>query len=902
MTSMTTKDAGPKKLVRQQTVPEEEMLSTAGSPTAIPQRVSDESLVKPDLPHVTIAVAGCDGAGKTTFITSALDMRQPFKGRQTTKKMSLDGSVYLVRVLELSTTEIMPDPKGPVWPRFGSDPAPPTIDGVLVLHDITQPSTFPETAKLLDSVAASSLPFVVLASKSDVIPTHNGVRDPVLERYEIHEATPELPRSQKMCIALVLRSVVNNKRDIALSHNGQANKAVTGNSSQTSLQANPPIAHGFPHHARPNQEAAAGGPTTTTSTAPAQRADGSGEIRGPTDQLNTSSGATSTGATSNVVSNNAHGLSRFARSNSNPMRPQTPPSGTLLNPHDPSASNGNSPNKDLNRQRLHTEWQNSGSSAAFDNFLAMEEEIDGPRSAPPSPDGSRDKSNDGASSDVGYTFDELVDRLVSQPVSRQDSKFAAIFLCLYRKFAAPAQLLNALIKRFDRNEKNNTDQLSRIADQLQLLNVMAQWVSEYPGDLAHPRTRKRIVDFVSTLERSHFYMFAAKEVSSYLEIPAEDDDVGWPFSDTDIEELNIPDTPLVSSGRNSPSTFLGAPAPTPQEEEEEEEDPIYNLSAVDLSEGLTDPSMKLSGPPSSSSLVEKPGSIVSQSFTLMSTEAAQKEAHHLELTPMIPISKIVWRQFMDFSDEDVARELTRLDWVMFNSFRPRDLVRHVSISGPDKDKIKSLQNVNRMIKQFNHLAFFVASMILLRDKPKHRARALERFMNIALKLRRLNNYNSLGAVIAGINGTPVHRLSQTRDQVPVQVQKDFMRLVILMGTQKSHFAYRLAWDNSFSERIPFLPLHRRDLVSAEEGNKTFIGEGKSRINWKKFEVIGEVVLCIQRSQKTPYSQMHRYDDIQRLILDIKLAGDEEELYARSMHVEPSAGGETGRKKFGWLRS
>lgn len=63
-----------------------------------------------------------------------------------------------------------------------------------------------------DSVAASSLPFVVLASKSDVIPTHNGIRDPVLERYEIHKATPESPRSQKMCIALVLRSVVNNKR------------------------------------------------------------------------------------------------------------------------------------------------------------------------------------------------------------------------------------------------------------------------------------------------------------------------------------------------------------------------------------------------------------------------------------------------------------------------------------------------------------------------------------------------------------------------------------------------------------------------------------------------------------------------------------------------------------------
>jgi len=106
-----------------------------------------------------------------------------------------------------------------------------------------------------------------------------------------------------------------------------------------------------------------------------------------------------------------------------------------------------------------------------------------------------------------------------------------------------------------------------------------------------------------------------------------------------------------------------------------------------------------------------------------------------------------------------------------------------------------------------------------------------------------------------------------------------MRLVILMSTQRSHFAYRLAWENSFSERIPFLPLHRRDLVSAEEGNKTFVGENKSRINWKKFEVMGEAVLGIQRSQKTPHPQAQKFEDIERLILDCKLSGDEEVRHA-----------------------
>lgn len=106
-------------------------------------------LSKPDLPHVTIAVVGGHQVGKTTFITSALDMRHPATSRTTTKKMSLDGSVYLVRLLEISSKEIVLDTKGPLWPRFGSDPSPPMIDGVLVLHDTTQPAVFPETVNLL---------------------------------------------------------------------------------------------------------------------------------------------------------------------------------------------------------------------------------------------------------------------------------------------------------------------------------------------------------------------------------------------------------------------------------------------------------------------------------------------------------------------------------------------------------------------------------------------------------------------------------------------------------------------------------------------------------------------------------------------------------------------------------
>ena len=149
-------------------------------------------------------------------------------------------------------------------------------------------------------------------------------------------------------------------------------------------------------------------------------------------------------------------------------------------------------------------------------------------------------------------------------------------------------------------------------------------------------------------------------------------------------------------------------------------------------------------------------------------------------------------------------------------------------------------------------------------------------MSIAWKLRYLNNYNSLGAMISGINSIAVHRLAQTRELIPVPAQKQFMRLEILMGSQKSHSAYRLAWTNTSTQRIPFLPLHLRDLVLAEQGNRTYgSGAEGERINWKKFEIMGEVIIGIQKSQEIPYPTINRNEEMQRLILDGRFCEDED---------------------------
>ncbi|KAK5998010.1 Ras guanine nucleotide exchange factor A-like protein [Cladobotryum mycophilum] len=471
---------------------------------------------------------------------------------------------------------------------------------------------------------------------------------------------------------------------------------------------------------------------------------------------------------------------------------------------------------------------------------------------------------------TGVMFDDLVDRLLSTRLTKADHSFSDVFLCLYRKFAAPGELLSAILTRLDRVRDDKTmHHLMKTMTQLRFIETVAKWVSLYPGDFARTATRRNLDELIKHLSPDPAFSTAARQMRRNLTYNVyEDDDTGWAHADDADDQLA---SKILSKELGDLPGAIGSL--------QFDDDTLYER-------------------PSGSSENLNRGSSTGSQVHHLSFDEYDREAATLEPTDHLPMNKNRYRIFMDIPDDDVADELTRIDWIMFSSIRVRDFVRHVSLPPSEKDSCKSLKNVNRMISHFNHIAQWVANMILLRDKAKHRAQILEKFMNIAIKLRQLNNYNGLAAVLAGINGTAIHRLSQTRSLVAPELQKKFARLGILMGTQKSHFAYRLAWENSPLPRIPFIPLHRRDLVSAEEGSKTFIGPAGDRINWKKFEVLGEVLLPLMKSQGTPYPNLATNENVRELILGCRMPTDEEEIYQRSLEVESSSsGGPEPAKKF-----
>lgn len=468
--------------------------------------------------------------------------------------------------------------------------------------------------------------------------------------------------------------------------------------------------------------------------------------------------------------------------------------------------------------------------------------------------------NDRPAKVAGMTLNDLVDRLLGQPMNKADNNFEDVFLCLYRKFAAPSELFNTILARYESTaDDSSIHYLTRTSSQLRMITVVAKWVATYPGDFASPSTSQKLQDFIEKLSVEPAFAAAAQEMRTDLECKVvEDDDTGWARTDADVaaesDESAATSLTKVQSMDPTSSAFLTGNG----------------------EDSMEKPERRPSVAPSHASRESlPPATPVSTHQGYHTVEDYEAEAATLVPAQTLPLTKFRYHMCLDISDDDFASEITRIDWIMFSSIRVRDLVRHVSLPLALKGKCKSLANVNRMIDHFNHIARWVSNLVLMREKAKHRAVMLEKFMRIALKLRQLNNYNGLAAVIAGINGTAVHRLSQTRALVDPECHKRFMRLELLMGSAKSHFAYRLAWENSPTPRIPFVPLHRRDLVSAEEGSRTFIGPAEDRINWKKFEVLAEVLLPIMKSQGTPYSKLERHNAARELILHCRMPIDEE---------------------------
>ncbi|KGL91829.1 Rap guanine nucleotide exchange factor 3, partial [Charadrius vociferus] len=222
------------------------------------------------------------------------------------------------------------------------------------------------------------------------------------------------------------------------------------------------------------------------------------------------------------------------------------------------------------------------------------------------------------------------------------------------------------------------------------------------------------------------------------------------------------------------------------------------------------------------------------------------------------------------SSKDLASHLTDYDWNLFKSIHqarpahgagqemppgwlsgtppppPRwalqvEMIHY--IVGPQKFHDVTTANLERVMRRFNELQYWVATELCLCPEVGRRAQLLRKFIKLAAHLKEQKNLNSFFAVMFGVSNTAVSRLAKTWERLPHKIRKLHSALERMLDPSWNHRVYRLAVAKLSPPIIPFVPLLLKDMTFIHEGNRTL---AENLINFEKMHMMAKTVRVLQR--------------------------------------------------------
>ncbi|KIM48182.1 hypothetical protein M413DRAFT_61272, partial [Hebeloma cylindrosporum] len=407
-------------------------------------------------------------------------------------------------------------------------------------------------------------------------------------------------------------------------------------------------------------------------------------------------------------------------------------------------------------------------------------------------------------------LDDLLDKLLFLAVSGDDPTFTIHFLLTYRRFATPRSVLLAMQKRMRQLDNPCGDPMFACFAQMRICHLLETWIRDYPHDFAVKGTAGALNALIkSIISKTHLLHYGSEFLPFLEQLPGlVDQDSAWALkvaiSDSD-SDVYTPD------------------------DEDDDETHINDAAKSDVGSGSASVDSHKVAFPSR----ERKASLPLPKALLAPAQLNGSNPHAYDQSPKQHIKDLVKlaQAVLNTDSDEIAQEITRQGVKRFLEIKPRDWLHYTFVSFGSGRKIDS-EPITAFNAVSNLLADWVVSLILCHERPRQRAKQIEKFVEIAQKLRQMNNYSALRAFVAGINNaTDDPTMEQFKARSPDQA-KNLMSWDLLLQQIRSHRS----------------EVHMSDLIRAHEGNGDTNDAYPSKIHWAKFNMMGRFITSTLQCQ------------------------------------------------------
>ncbi|XP_021180646.2 rap guanine nucleotide exchange factor 6 isoform X2 [Fundulus heteroclitus] len=196
---------------------------------------------------------------------------------------------------------------------------------------------------------------------------------------------------------------------------------------------------------------------------------------------------------------------------------------------------------------------------------------------------------------------------------------------------------------------------------------------------------------------------------------------------------------------------------------------------------------------------------------------------------------------LQLSTMEVAAQLSMRDFELFRNIESTEYVEDLF----KLDSSAGCTNLKQFEEVINQETFWVATEILKEPNTMKRMKTIKHFVKIALHCRECKNFNSMFAIISGLNLAPVNRLRSSWEKLPSKYEKLFEDLQDVFDPSRNMAKYRnvLSSQSMQPPIIPLFPVIKKDLTFLHEGNDSSVD---GLVNFEKLRMIAKEIRHVVR--------------------------------------------------------